>query len=150
MSTRSRLVVIGNGMAGARLVEDIVARGGRDAFEITMFGEEPYGNYNRILFRASWPARTIRKTSSSTPWPGTRSNAIRLHAGVQVTRIDRARKHVVAAMAGSEPYDKLVIATGSSPFVPPLDGLVTDTAVSRRHLCFSHPGRLPPHCGVRA
>ena len=46
---KRRLVVIGNGMAGARLVEDLVARGGRDRFTISIFGDEPYGNYNRIL-----------------------------------------------------------------------------------------------------
>ena len=44
-----RLVVIGNGMAGARTVEEILARGGAGTYAITMFGDEPYGNYNRIL-----------------------------------------------------------------------------------------------------
>ena len=46
---RRRLVVIGNGMAGARVVEEILARGGAEQFSITMFGDEPYGNYNRIM-----------------------------------------------------------------------------------------------------
>ena len=46
---RQRLVVIGNGMAGARLLEDIIARGGREQFDLTVFGDEPCGNYNRIL-----------------------------------------------------------------------------------------------------
>jgi len=46
---KQRLVVVGNGMAGARTVEEILARGGGDQFDITMFGDEPYGNYNRIL-----------------------------------------------------------------------------------------------------
>ena len=49
MTQKQRLVVIGNGMAGARLVEEVVARGGSDLFEIVVFGDEPYGNYNRIL-----------------------------------------------------------------------------------------------------
>ncbi len=48
-ATRQRLVVIGNGMAGARAVEEVLARGGADLFDITMFGDEPYGNYNRIM-----------------------------------------------------------------------------------------------------
>ena len=47
--SRSRLVVIGNGMAGARAVEEILARGGAEKFAVTIFGEEPYGNYNRIM-----------------------------------------------------------------------------------------------------
>ena len=46
---KRRLVVIGNGMAGARTVEEILARGGGDQFSVTMFGDEPYGNYNRIM-----------------------------------------------------------------------------------------------------
>ncbi len=49
MSEKQKLVVIGNGMAGARTVEEILARGGGEQFDITMFGDEPYGNYNRIL-----------------------------------------------------------------------------------------------------
>ena len=49
MATKERLVVIGNGMAGARFVEETVARGGSDLYDIVMFGEEPRGNYNRIL-----------------------------------------------------------------------------------------------------
>ncbi|MDT5222916.1 MAG: nitrite reductase large subunit, partial [Mycobacterium sp.] len=48
-STLGRLVVVGNGMAGARAIEEILARGGAERFEITVFGDEPYGNYNRIL-----------------------------------------------------------------------------------------------------
>ena len=47
--TKQKLVVIGNGMAGARAVEEVLARGGADLFDITMFGDEPYGNYNRIM-----------------------------------------------------------------------------------------------------
>ena len=46
---KQRLVVVGNGMAGARAVEEVLARGGADLFDITMFGDEPYGNYNRIM-----------------------------------------------------------------------------------------------------
>jgi nitrite reductase (NADH) large subunit len=49
MNPKHKLVVIGNGMAGARTVEEILLRGGAEQFEITMFGDEPYGNYNRIL-----------------------------------------------------------------------------------------------------
>ena len=73
---KQRLVVIGNGMAGARAVEEVLARGGADMFDITMFGDEPYGNYNRILLSnilsgvAGHAAR-----SSSTRWSGTRRTA---------------------------------------------------------------------------
>ena len=130
MSTRSRLVVIGNGMAGARLVEDVVARA-PDAFEITIFGEEPYGNYNRILLSGVLAGTHDPKDIFINPLAWYAEHGVVLHAGVPVTRIDRARKHVVAADGREQPYDKLVIVTGSSPFVPPLDGLVTDTGQYR-------------------
>ena len=51
MSSKKKIIVIGNGMAGARLVEDVIARGGAEKFGFVVFGDEPYGNYNRILFR---------------------------------------------------------------------------------------------------
>ena len=125
---KERLVVIGNGMAGARLVEDVLARGGARRFEIAMFGDEPYGNYNRILLssRARRQPRR-RRTSSSTPSPGTSRTASRLHAGVPGRRaIDRKRARVTVlarpAAIDASPTTTLVIATGSVPFVPPLDG----------------------------
>ena len=49
MSSKKKIIVIGNGMAGARLVEDVLARGGAEKFDFVVFGDEPYGNYNRIL-----------------------------------------------------------------------------------------------------
>lgn len=52
MAPKLRLVVIGNGMAGARTVEEILARGGAEMFDIAMFGDEPFGNYNRIMLSA--------------------------------------------------------------------------------------------------
>ena len=69
---KRRLVVIGNGMAGARAVEEILARGGAEQFQITMFGDEPYGNYNRIMLSQRAGRRgATRPTSSSTPATGT-------------------------------------------------------------------------------
>lgn len=66
MSAKSRLIVVGNGMAGARAVEEILERGGADLFEITMFGDEPHGNYNRISLRTFSRAWRILARSSST------------------------------------------------------------------------------------
>ena len=118
-----RLVVIGNGMAGARTVEEILERGGRDRFAITMFGEEPYGNYNRILL--SNVLSGIEEEGgiflNSLPWYV--ENGIDLRAGIRVDRIDRFAKVVYAADGSATGYDKLIIATGSRPFVPPIKGM---------------------------
>jgi nitrite reductase (NADH) large subunit len=123
MATKQKLVVIGNGMAGARAVEEILARGGADLFEITMFGEEPYGNYNRILLsdvlNGSHQAADI--FLNSLPWY--RENGIRLHAGVRVEKILRHSRQVIGQGGVTEEYDQLIIATGSLPYLPPLEGL---------------------------
>jgi nitrite reductase (NADH) large subunit len=118
-----RLVVIGNGMAGARTVEEILERGGPDRYAITMFGEEPYGNYNRILLShvLSGDEDEGGIFLNSLPWYT--DNGIELRAGVRADRIDRFAKVVHAGDGSVTPYDKLVIATGSRPFVPSIDGL---------------------------
>jgi len=126
VKARKRLVVIGNGMAGARLVEDVVARD-PDGFDIAMFGDEPYGNYNRILLSGVLAGTHDAKDIFINPLAWYEQHRVRLHAGVRVARIDRDRRQVVGADGTIEPYDQLVIATGSSPFVPPLEGLVTAT-----------------------
>ena len=116
-----RLVVIGNGMAGARTVEEILERGGRDRFAITMFGEEPYGNYNRILLSnvLSGAEEEAGIFLNSLPWYA--ENGIELRAGVRIERIDRFARTVRADDGSVTPYDKLVIATGSRPYVPPIE-----------------------------
>jgi nitrite reductase (NADH) large subunit len=126
MTTRKRLVVIGNGMAGARLVEDVVARA-PGTFDITVFGDEPYGNYNRILLSGVLAGTHDAKDIFINPLAWYDQADVRLHAGVRVARIDRTERQVIGADGRIEPYDQLVIATGSTPFVPPLEGLLTDT-----------------------
>ena len=119
---RRRLVVIGNGMAGARAVEEVLARGGAELFAITMFGDEPYGNYNRIMLShvLSGEEHEDGIYLNSLAWY--EENDITLHAGVRVTRIDR-HAHVVLSDDGQvTPYDQLVIATGSRSFMPPMEG----------------------------
>jgi nitrite reductase (NADH) large subunit len=118
-----RLVVIGNGMAGARTVEEILERGGGQLFAITVFGEEPYGNYNRILLSnvLSGAEEESDIFLNSLAWYA--ENGIELRAGVRVERIDRFAKAVHAADGSRTAYDRLIIATGSRPFVPPIDGM---------------------------
>ena len=135
-----KLVVIGNGMAGARVVEEILLRApGR--FEIVMFGAEPYGNYNRILLSNVLNGSQQATDIFINPLSWYQENGVRLHAGVKVSHIDRKRRIAVGvplkrdslaysvnaesddgAAVIEEPYDHVIIATGSRPFVPPMEG----------------------------
>ena len=120
---RQRLVVIGNGMVGARFVEELIARGGGDRYDIVMFGDEPTGNYNRILLSGILAGSHEVEDTFINPLEWYEANDVMLHAGVRVTAVDREAKLVRGDMGILEPYDVLVFATGSSPFVPPLKGL---------------------------
>ncbi|MEU8327846.1 nitrite reductase large subunit NirB [Micromonospora sp. NPDC048839] len=120
---RRRLVVVGNGMAGARTVEEVLERGGGDQFAITMFGEEPYGNYNRILLSNVLSGVDDEAGIFLNDMSWYAENGITLHAGTRVTRIDRFARRIYADDGTETPYDKLIIATGSRAFVPPIPGL---------------------------
>jgi nitrite reductase (NADH) large subunit len=116
-----RLVVIGNGMAGARTVEEILARGGD--FAITVFGEEPYGNYNRIMLSNVLAGVEDEAGIFLNDLSWYADNGITLHAGTRIERIDRFAKVAYADDGTGTPYDKLIIATGSRAFVPPIPGI---------------------------
>ena len=120
---KQKLVVIGNGMAGARAVEEVLARGGGDQFEITMFGDEPYGNYNRILLSNILSGSQDTSEMFINPLDWYTENNITLHAGSRVTDIDRMSQTVLSDTGIKLHYDKLLIATGSRAFIPPMDGL---------------------------
>src|SRR4051794_32566624 len=120
--TKKRLVVIGNGMAGARTVEEILARGGGDQFDITMFGEEPTGNYNRILLSNVLNGSYKEDEIFLNPLDWYRDNNIRLLSGTKASGILRRARLVYAEDGTPQPYDKLIIATGSRPFVPQMEG----------------------------
>jgi nitrite reductase (NADH) large subunit len=121
--SKQKLVVIGNGMAGARTVEEILQRGGSEQFEITMLGDEPYGNYNRILLSNVLNGSQNVSEIFMNPLAWYRENDITLKAGVRATGIDRGTKTVTGTDGETIGYDKLIIATGSRPFVPPMEGL---------------------------
>ena len=121
--TKLRLVVVGNGMAGARAVEEVLARGGGDQFDIVMFGDEPYGNYNRILLSSILSGTQDAAEIFINPLDWYRENNIVLHAGAPVVKIDRAAKIVTSESGVRESYDKLLIATGSRAFIPPIPGV---------------------------
>jgi nitrite reductase (NADH) large subunit len=120
---KQRLVVIGNGMAGARAVEDVLARGGAEKFDITMFGAEKYGNYNRILLSNILSGAQDSSEIFINPVSWYEENGITLHLGATVTEIDRASRKVRAENGIVAAYDVLLIATGSRAFIPPMAGL---------------------------
>jgi NAD(P)H-nitrite reductase large subunit len=124
--TKQRLVIIGNGMAGARLIEEILARYGKERYEIVIFGEEPYGSYNRILLSSVLAGIHDPEDIFINPLAWYQKNDVRLFAGNRVHTIDCAQKLVYAHDGTVMPYDKLVLATGSSPAIPALNNLHQD------------------------
>ena len=118
---KQKLVVIGNGMAGIRTVETLLERA-PDLYDITVFGSEPYGNYNRILLS---PVLAGEKTVddimlNTEQWYD--DNGITLRKGEMIAMIDRRTCEVVTAEGARVPYDRLLIATGSNPIMLPIPG----------------------------
>jgi nitrite reductase (NADH) large subunit len=119
---KQKLVVVGNGMAGARAVEEVLARD-KDRFEIVMFGAEPYGNYNRILLSNILSGAQDASEIFINPLDWYEENDVKLHTGARVSEIDRAAKVVISENGIRERFDKLLIATGSRAFIPPMAGI---------------------------
>jgi len=127
-----KLVVIGAGMASGRLLEHLCADA-PGAYDITLFGAEPRGNYNRIMLSPVLAGETTYAeiVTHDADWYAARGIACRF--GETVTRIDRRAK-VVHSKSGATPYDSLVIATGSAPFVIPVAGRELQGVLSFRDL----------------
>lgn len=116
-----RLVVVGNGMAGIRTLEELLKLA-PGMYDITVFGAEPYPNYNRILLSPVLAGEQDFDDIVLNPLSWYADNGITLHLGKQVTRIDRARRRVLAADGTEAAYDRLLLATGSLPFILPIPG----------------------------
>ncbi|RAP77294.1 nitrite reductase large subunit NirB [Paenibacillus montanisoli] len=118
---KQKLVLIGNGMAGVRCVEEILALA-PDRFEITIFGKEPHPNYNRIMLSKVLQGDTAISDITINDWQWYQDNGITLYTGDPVTRIDTVKRRVLSEKGRSVEYDQLIIATGSLPFMLPLPG----------------------------
>lgn len=132
MSGKQRLVIIGNGMTGGRFIEEVISRGGADRFDIVMFGEEQHGNYNRILLSSVLAGSHSPDDIFINSLDWYEENGIKLYSGVRAGWIDRISKSVYAPGGITEPYDKLVIATGSSAYVPPMDNLYDEEGTFKK------------------
>ena len=120
---KEKLVVIGNGMAGMRTVDELI-QSAPDEYDITVFGAEPYGNYNRIMLTpVLYGAKSIDEIMiHDLKWY--RENNITLHHGADkiVVDVDRKKRVVIAKDGTREEYDRLLISTGSNPFMIPIPG----------------------------
>ena len=118
---KRKLVVIGNGMAGVRCVEEILSIN-PNAFDITIFGKEPHPNYNRILLSKVLQGDTSIDDITINDWKWYEDNRIKLYTNEAVIKIDTKNRRVVAESGRQIEYDELIIATGSLPFMLPLPG----------------------------
>jgi nitrite reductase (NADH) large subunit len=119
---RARLVVVGNGMAGMRAVEELLARA-PGHFDICVIGAEPHANYNRILLSAVLAGDKTLDDIVINPRSWYDERGIELISGQRVTAIDRDKRQVGLAGGAVVAYDKLLLATGSKPLAPPIPGI---------------------------
>ncbi len=122
---KMKLVLIGNGMAGVRTLEELL-KIAPELYDITVFGSEPHPNYNRILLSPVLAGEQTLDEIVLNDWSWYSDNHIDLHTGWTVTAVDRIQRVVHARNAQGEvmraAYDRLVVATGSNPFMLPLPG----------------------------
>ncbi len=122
---RMKLVMVGNGMAGVRTLEELL-KIAPELYDITVFGAEPHPNYNRILLSPVLAGEQTLDEIVLNSFEWYTDNHITLHAGWRVTSVDRARRIVHAQNAAGETlsakYDRLLLCTGSNPFMLPIPG----------------------------
>ena len=121
MSHKKTLVVIGNGMVGQHFLGGLVENGLTDYYRVVTFSEEPRAAYDRVHLSEYFLGKT-EADLSLVPAGFFETSAITIHLGDKAAQIDRAHKRVTSANGIVVDYDKLVIATGSFPFVPPVPG----------------------------
>ena len=118
---KQKLVLVGNGMAGVRTLEELI-KIDPALYDITVFGAEPHPNYNRILLSPVLAGEQTLDEIVLNPWSWYEENHITVHAGRKVVAVDRV-KRIVRADDGTEaPYDRLLLCTGSDPFMLPVPG----------------------------
>ena len=130
---RQKLVLIGNGMAGVRTLEELLKLA-EDKFDITVFGAEPYGNYNRILLSPvlAGEKRFDDIVINDDAWYA--GHGITLHKGKKIVAVDRKHRIVRAEDGTEAAYDRLLLATGSQPFILPVPGKELEGVIGFRDI----------------
>ena len=124
MSTRTRLVVVGNGMAGIACLEQILKHA--PIFDITVFGDETHVNYNRIMLSSVLAGETTSDEIVLNGLDWYARHDIRLRLGVRIVDVHPVNKTVTGADGSVTPFDTLLLATGSNAFMPPITGINRD------------------------
>jgi nitrite reductase (NADH) large subunit len=122
--TRERLVLVGNGMAGMACLEHVLAY--QPDLDITILGDETHVNYNRVLLSSVLAGEKSADDIVLNTLDWYRTRGIRLRLGTRVTDVDADAKTITAADGSTTPYDTLLVATGSSAWMPPIAGLDKD------------------------
>jgi nitrite reductase (NADH) large subunit len=130
---KSKLVMVGNGMAGVRTLEELL-KIAPDLYDITVFGAEPHPNYNRILLSPVLAGEQTVDEIILNPLSWYADHHITLHVGKRVVQIDRIKRRVVADDGTEADYDRLLIATGSTPFILPVPGKELEGVISYRDI----------------
>ena len=130
---RMKLVMIGNGMAGVRTLEELL-RIAPDLYDITVFGAEPHANYNRILLSPVLAGEMTLQDIMLNDVDWYRQNGITLQLGRKIVKIDRGARKVAAADGSETAYDRLLLATGSNPFILPIAGAKLEGVLTYRDI----------------
>ncbi len=133
MDAKQKLVVVGNGMAGMRTLEELLKLA-PDLYEITVFGAEPYPNYNRILLSPVLTGEQSLRDIVLNDEDWYACHGIRLLLERKVVAVNRARRVVLADDGTEAPYDRLLLATGSNPFILPVPGSDLDGVIAFRDI----------------
>ena len=128
-----KLVMVGNGMAGVRTLEELL-KIAPDVYDITVFGAEPYANYNRILLSPVLAGEQTIKDIMLNDVDWYAENNITLHLGKKIAKIDRVKRRVIAEDGTTAEYDRLLMATGSNPFLLPVPGKDLQGVISYRDI----------------
>ena len=130
---KPKLVMVGNGMAGVRALEELFKLA-PDAYHVTVFGAEPHPNYNRILLSPVLAGEQTLDEIILNPLSWYEEHGVTLHLNRKVTRIDRQRRVVIADDGTEAEYDRLLLATGSNPFILPIPGKDLDGVIGYRDI----------------